>query len=211
MSAACSPAGAGPEARGLSGILYELTSILEPLVWDRLFPVARPVEVELGCGDGSFLLELARCRPDHNFLGIERLLGRIGKVDRKGRRLGLDNLRAVRIEAAYCLEYLLPAASVQVLHIYFPDPWPKPKHQRHRLVQPGFPGLARRVLLPGGRVYLRTDDAAYFGQMREVFAADSGYHEVSTPVTLVELLTDFECEFLAAGRAIHRTAYERSG
>jgi tRNA (guanine-N7-)-methyltransferase len=211
VSLASSPLGPGPEVPGAPAILYELTSILEPLEWDRLFPVARPVEVELGCGDGSFLLGAARGQPDHNYLGIERLLGRIRKVDRKGRKLGLDNLRAVRIEAAYCLEYLLPAASVHALHVYFPDPWPKPKHQRHRLVQPGFPGLGRRVLLPAGRVYLRTDDAAYFAQMREVFGADPGYREVSTPAALAEVTTDFEREFLAAGRSIHRTAYERFG
>lgn len=210
MSTAPAPAPKGEETPPAPGVLYELTTILEPFAWDRLFPVARPVEVELGSGDGSFLLQAAQERPDHNFVGVERLLGRIRKVDRKGRRMGLDNLRAVRIEAAYCLEYLLPAASVEALHIYFPDPWPKAKHQRHRLVQPAFPGLARRVLVPGGRVYLRTDDEAYFTQMLQVFGAHPGYREVPTPAALARWITDFEREFLAARRTIHRAAYERS-
>jgi tRNA (guanine-N7-)-methyltransferase len=209
VSTAPTPVCKGEESPPAPGVLYELTTILEPFAWDRLFPVARPVDVELGSGDGSFLLQAAQARPDRNFLGVERLLGRIRKVDRKGRRMGLHNLRAVRIEAGYCLEYLLPAASVEALHIYFPDPWPKAKHQRHRLVQPAFPGLARRVLVPGGRVYLRTDDDAYFSQMLEVFGAHSGFRMVPTPADLARWITDFEREFMAAHRAIHRAAYER--
>lgn len=210
MSPESLPVGDAAEARPAGVVLYELTSILEPFAWDRLYGVARAVEVELGCGDGGFLVEAARAHPHVNFLGIERLLGRIRKVDRKGRRLGLDNLRAVRIEAAYCLEYLLPTASVRALHVYFPDPWPKAKHQRHRLVNSAFPGLARRVLVPGGCVYLRTDDEAYFRQMNEVFGADPGFREVTTPAMLAEITTDFEREFMAAGRAIFRAAYAPS-
>jgi tRNA (guanine-N7-)-methyltransferase len=191
-------------------LLHELTSILEPFAWDRLYAVTRAVEVELGCGDGGFLVEAARAHPHLNYLGIERLLGRIRKVDRKGRRLGLDNLRAVRIEAAYCLQYLLPALSVRALHVYFPDPWPKAKHQRHRLINTSFPGLARRVLVSGGRVYLRTDDEAYYRQMRAVFGADPGFREVTTPSGLAGITTDFEREYVAAGRAIFRAAYQPS-
>lgn len=207
MSLPFPPGAVGPPPTGATGILYELSSIVEPLAWGRLFPVPQPLEVELGCGDGSFLLRAAQRWPDHNFLGIERLLGRIRKLDRRGRRLGLKNLRAVRIEAAYCVRYLLPAASVGALHIYFPDPWPKPRHQNRRLVQSSFAGLARRVLLPGGRVYLRTDDEAYFDQIRAVFAADPAYHEVTLPAALADLTTDFEDEFKAMGRAIFRIGY----
>jgi hypothetical protein len=85
----------------------------------------QPLEVELGCGDASFLVEYARRNPAKNFIGVERLLGRLQKLDRKGRRAGLKNLRGVRIESAYFLQYLLPPHSAQALHIYFPDPWPK--------------------------------------------------------------------------------------
>jgi tRNA (guanine-N7-)-methyltransferase len=98
-------------------------------------------------------------------------LGRLRKLDRKGRRLGLTNLRGVRIECGYFLEYLLPPGSVAALHVYFPDPWPKKKHRHRRLINERFPELARRVLQPGGVVYLRTDDADYFAQMQAVFGA----------------------------------------
>ena len=98
------------------------------------------LEVELGSGDGSFLAQRAAAYPERNFLGVERLLGRLRKLDRKARRAGLTNVRLLRIEAGYFLEYLLPATSVHALHLYFPDPWPKRKHRKNRLVNERFPG-----------------------------------------------------------------------
>ena len=189
-------------------LLYTLPSIIERLDLAKLFPQAQPLEVELGSGDGSFLAEYARRHPEHNFIGIERLLGRLRKLDRKGQRAGLANLRGVRIECSYFVEYLLPPGSVAALHIYFPDPWPKRKHRRHRLVNERFPTLARRALAPGGTVYLRTDDRDYFEQMVTVFAAEPAFHAVETPGELALLLTDFEREFLARGITTLRAAYQ---
>jgi tRNA (guanine-N7-)-methyltransferase len=193
----------------LTNLVYELKSIVEPLDLAGLFPQAHRLEVELGCGDASFLAEYARRHPDVNFLGVERLLGRIQKLDRKGRRAGLTNLRGVRIESAYFLQYLLPPQSAAALHIYFPDPWPKKKHHRHRLINAAFPGLARRALGPGGVVYLRTDDRDYFAQMTEVFTADREFAPVATPTGLAEVLTDFEKDFNARGIPTLSAAYQR--
>src|SRR6266403_3765050 len=115
-------------------LLYEVPSIVKVLDLAEMFSTAQPLEVELGSGDGSFLVEYAARYARHNFIGVERLLGSIRKMDRKGQRAGLTNLRGVRIESSYFLEYLLPPHSVAALHIYFPDPWPKRKHRRHRLI-----------------------------------------------------------------------------
>src|SRR4051794_9840264 len=109
-------------------------SYIERLEIARIFANPQPLEVELGAGDGSFLVEWAKQNPQHNFLGIERLLGRIRKIERKAVRAGLHNLRVMRIEASYFMEYLLPEKSVSSLHVYFPDPWPKRKHWKNRLV-----------------------------------------------------------------------------
>jgi len=188
-------------------LIYPLASIVEPLDLAKLFPRDQPLEVELGSGDSSFLVEYARRHTGHNFLGVERLLGRIRKLDRKGRRAGLTNLREVRIESSYFLEYLLPRHSAVGLHIYFPDPWPKRKHRRHRLINERFPTLARQALAPGGTVYLRTDDANYFEQMTEVFAAAPAFRLVETPGELSALLTDFERDFEARGIKSLRAAY----
>jgi tRNA (guanine-N7-)-methyltransferase len=115
----------------IPSLIYPLASILERLEPAKLFPKPQPLEVELGSGDGSFLAQYAARHPERNFIGVERLLGRLRKLDRKGRRAGLTNLRGVRIESAYFLEYLLPSHAASVLHVYFPDPWPKRRHRRH--------------------------------------------------------------------------------
>ncbi len=191
----------------VENLIVQLRSILEPLDLAELFPRPQPLEVELGCGDASFLIEYARRHPERNFLGVERLLGRLQKLDRKGRRAGLTNLRGVRIESAYFLRYLFPAHSASVLHIYFPDPWPKKKHRRHRLINESFPTLARAALAPGGAVFLRTDDAYYFAQMNEVFDAAKEFEKIETSPALAELTTDFERDFNAQGIPTLRAAF----
>jgi tRNA (guanine-N7-)-methyltransferase len=192
-----------------ASLIYTLPSIVERIDLAELFPADQPLEVELGSGDGSFLAEYARLHTGHNFIGVERLLGRIRKLDRKGRRGGLTNLRGVRIESSYFMEYLLPPGSIVALHVYFPDPWPKRKHRRNRLINERFPALARQALAPGGTVYLRTDDEDYFQQMVAVFDPCGDFCRVETPGELATLLTDFERDFQARGIGTLRTAYQR--
>ena len=190
-------------------LIHRLTSILEALEPAALFPRSQPLEVELGSGDGSFAAHYARLHPERNLLAVERLLGRLRKIDRKGLRAGLVNLRLVRIEASYLLEFLLPRESVQALHVYFPDPWPKRKHRKNRLINPRFTELAQRALAPAGVVYLRTDDEDYFAQMTSVFAAHTGFLPAETPGDLSAIPTDFENDFLAKGVTTLRAAYQR--
>ena len=196
------------QAESQKNLVVQLRSIVEPLTLAELFPKPQPLEVELGCGDASFLVEFARRNPERNFIGVERLLGRIQKLDRKGRRAGLANLRGVRIESSYFLQFLLPPHSAAALHIYFPDPWPKKKHRKHRLIGGNFPALARAALASDGAVYLRTDDADYFQQMTEVFAASRDFQKIETPVELAELTTDFERDFNSKGIQTLRAAYQ---
>jgi tRNA (guanine-N7-)-methyltransferase len=188
-------------------LIHALQSILEPIPLAALFVRNAPLDVELGSGDGSFLVAYAAAHPERNFLGVERLLGRLRKTDRKGRRAGLANLRLLRIEAAYFLEYLLPDQSVTALHVYFPDPWPKRKHTKHRLINERFASLAARVLVPGGQVYLRTDHADYFTQMRQVFAGHAGFAAFETPADLAGHYTDFEVAYRTSASPICRAAY----
>jgi tRNA (guanine-N7-)-methyltransferase len=189
-------------------LIVTLPSIVERLELSPLFAKPQPLEVELGCGDASFLVNYAARNLQKNFIGVERLLGRIQKLDRKGHRAGLTNLRGVRIESAYFLQYLLLPRAASALHIYFPDPWPKKKHRRHRLINECFPDLARAALVSGGVVYLRTDDADYFAQMTEVFGASKNFQKIETPDELAEVLTDFEQEFNAQGIPTLRAAYQ---
>jgi tRNA (guanine-N7-)-methyltransferase len=189
-------------------ILYELPSILEPIDPSRLFATNQPLEVELGAGDGSFLAEYASRYRERNFIGIERLFGRVRKLERKGRQAGLTNLRTIRIESSYFLRYLVPRKAVSALHIYFPDPWPKRKHQRHRLINEEFPAWAQQALASGGAVYVRTDDQAYFDDILAVFNASPLFRRIETPPELAALVTDFEREFQSRSIPTLRAAFQ---
>ncbi len=188
-------------------LIHRPASYFEPLRLEEMFPNPQPLEVELGSGDGSFLAQYAKQHPERNFLGVERLLGRLRKLDRKGQRAGLHNLRLIRIEAAYLVEYLLPRAAVAALHVYFPDPWPKRKHRKNRLVNEQFTELARQALVHGGMIFLRTDDADYFEQMTRVFAANPNFQAEETPASLSAVVTDFERNFHLRGVPTLRGAY----
>jgi tRNA (guanine-N7-)-methyltransferase len=196
------------QANPSENLIVGLRSIVEPLDLAELFPKPQPLEVELGCGDASFLVEYARRNSERNFIGVERLLGRISKLDKKGRRAELTNLRGVRIESSYFLQFLLPPKSISALHIYFPDPWPKKRHHKNRLINENFPALARAALASGGIIYLRTDDEDYFKQMVEIFGSSKGFQKIETPVELAELPTDFERDFNGRGIQTLRAAYE---
>ena len=183
--------------------------ILQRLDFPALFGRPAPVELELGAGDGSFLLAHAAAHPERDFVGVERLLGRLRKIDRKGRRRGLANLRALRLEAGYVLEWMIRPGSLDALHVYFPDPWPKRRHWKRRLVNPRFVELSARALAPGGFVYLRTDDDAYFAQMTEVFDGGAEFERVPEPVGLLERRTDFETDFNSRGIPTQHGAWRK--
>ena len=96
----------------------------------EIFGNGQEYEVDLGCGDGGFLLAVAQQHPDRLYLGVERLLGRLRKVCSRGDRLGLQNVRALRAEGLYFLEWMVEPGSIRRLHYLFPDPWPKEKHHK---------------------------------------------------------------------------------
>jgi tRNA (guanine-N7-)-methyltransferase len=194
---------------GPPAIIFRPPSYVERLDLRALFPKPHPLEVELGSGDGSFLVEWASLNPGTNFLAVERLLGRLRKIERKSRRAGLANVRAVRLEASYFAEYLLPPKSITAFHVYFPDPWPKRKHRANRLINEQFAEVLRAALHINGIVYLRTDDADYFEQMTRSFEANENFGAVPTPERLAAVLTDFERGFNAEGIPTNRAAYRR--
>jgi tRNA (guanine-N7-)-methyltransferase len=193
-------------------LIHRPATIVDRLDLPALFPKPQPLEVELGSGDGSFLAQWAQRHPERNFFGVERLLGRLRKLDRKGQRAGLLNLRLVRMEASYFVEFLLPPASVATVHLYFPDPWPKRRHHKNRLVNERFAEITAQALVPGGVIFLRTDDADYFSQMTTVFSLNKLFHAVETPADLQAVATDFERDFHSRGVATLWAAYRlRSG
>jgi tRNA (guanine-N7-)-methyltransferase len=190
-------------------LIVPLGSILEPLCPGALFAREQPLHVELGAGDGSFLAAYAQAHREWNFIGLERLLGRLRKIEKKARRAGLENVRLVRIEAEYFTRYLLRPGSVAAMHIYFPDPWPKRRHWKNRLINPEFTQVLRKAMVPEGVVHLRTDDAPYFAQMIESFSGNAAFEKIVTPEELLEFVTDFERGFHARGVPTQHASYRR--
>jgi tRNA (guanine-N7-)-methyltransferase len=169
-----------------------------------LFAREAPFDLDIGCGEGAFLLEMARRFPERDFLGIERLLGRVRKVCRNVARQDLANVRVLRLEIAYALRYLLPLESVSIAHVGFPDPWPKRHHQSRRLVQDGFMEAMRGILVAGGELRIKTDDEPYFLWMEKVFTRAKGYERIDWPEDEEYPKTNFEQHFLSQGLPIYR-------
>ena len=163
--------------------------------------------MDLGCGEGSFLVAMARRHPERNYLGTERLLGRVRNTCRKALLAGVTNVRLLRVESAYVVKHLLAAGSVSRFYILFPDPWPKRKHWARRLIQPEFLETAARALEKGGELCIKTDDAAYFDHIGKV-AANCEYL-ARRPWDEELPLTDFEKHYVAEGRRIQSMCLTR--
>ncbi|HMJ91489.1 MAG TPA: hypothetical protein VK530_16825, partial [Candidatus Acidoferrum sp.] len=131
------------------------------------------------------------------------------KIEKRGRRAGLTNLRGIRLEISYLTEYLLPRDSVSAFHIYFPDPWPKMRHRQNRLINERFAEVLRGASQPRGVIHLRTDDFDYFAQMQSVFDANVHFAPIETPEELARVTTDFERDFNAKGVPTNRASYEK--
>jgi tRNA (guanine-N7-)-methyltransferase len=178
-----------------SGITYhgmDLTS---------LFPGAGGCEkmiVEVGFGMGEATLELAERYPRTCFLGIEVHLPGVGKVLAEIERRGLENLRIARADASEFLRDHVAEASLDGIHVFFPDPWPKKRHRKRRLVNRDRAGLFARLLKPGGYLYVVTDWEDYARQMLSVL---SEQQELENPYTGFAERQDFRPE----------TSFERKG
>ncbi len=179
-------------------------SIVERLNFSQVFGREAPVEIDLGCGDGAFLVEMAKRHPDRDFLGTERLLGRVRKSCRRAFNAGLRNVRVLQLESLYTTKYLLPPGSISVFHVLFADPWPKRKHKRRRLINPSFLDAARTALTPDGILNLVTDHSEYAEHIREVIGDRSDFEEVPQPPGLNYPRTDFEKRFLEKNLPIYR-------
>jgi len=172
-----------------------------------------PLVVELGFGRGEFLRALALAAPGVAHVGVDRSHRRVLKLARRIAKTEERNIRLVDATAEELVETALDEASVATFWINFPDPWPKKRHQRRRLLQPGFVALLAARLVRGGELQTATDHVEYAEQMHQVLSAEPRLENVLPAPFVAEvpgrLCTAYEAMWRAEGRSLHFFRYRR--
>lgn len=172
---------------------------------DHLFDRKAPLELDIGCGEGALLVGLAKAHPERNYLGLERMRGRVHTVCRAAAKAQASNVRLLRIESLYAVKHLLPPNSVASAHLLFPDPWPKRYHHPRRLIQEEFLRSLHAALAPAGEFRVKTDDRPYFQWMEKVFAqVECLFERLDWLVDPAYPITAFEQKFISQGLPIYR-------
>ena len=183
-----------------------------PLDWRAVFGNDRPVEIEVGCGKGLFLLSASAAHPEVNYLGIEIVRKyQLFTATRLAKR-GRANVRVACADARLLLRDRVQSGTVQTVHVYFPDPWWKKRHHKRRVFTPEFVAEVARVLAPGGRLLAATDVPEYAAVIAELVPAHTPLAPLPPPAEHepehdLDYLTNFERKFRQRGKAIHRLAY----
>jgi tRNA (guanine-N7-)-methyltransferase len=173
-----------------------------------------PLVVELGFGRGEFLMELAAHAPRVAHLGVEVSHKRVLKMARRLARTELRNVRLVEARAESVVRECLARGSVQAFWVNFPDPWPKKRHQRRRLLQPELVRQLALRLAPGGELHAATDHVEYAEAMNAVLAGEPLLENAAAPAPWLPEVpgrkpTAYELEWRAEGRALHFFEYRR--
>ena len=142
------------------------------LDFNAAFGRSAPTILEIGFGMGETTARIAQAHPENNYLGIEVHTPGVGGLLKLIEENGLANLRLIQHDAVEVLQHMIAPASLAGVHIFFPDPWPKKRHHKRRLIQPAFVALLASRLAPGGYLHAATDWEEYAEQILAVFAAD---------------------------------------
>jgi tRNA (guanine-N7-)-methyltransferase len=169
-----------------------------------IFARIAPLEVDLGCGDGTFVTALAEQNPDRNFLGIDWMQGRVRSACKNIAQHGLRNARIVRVEVCDAVERILPIGSVSAFHLMFPDPWPKRRHAGRRVVTTQFCDAIYHALVDEGLLSIATDQLDYFTKIEQAFANTKRFRKISTPPEVAAVRSTFQGRFIADGLPIYR-------
>lgn len=151
------------------GVEYQTTAIDQQTLFGR----QAPLWVETGFGNGDALLSMAQCYPDKNFLGIEVHAPGVGHLLQRIKKQDLDNIRVVRHDAVEVFDNMLAAASVERALVFFPDPWPKKRHHKRRILQTDFVAVIEKALQPAGVIHCATDWQEYAQWMLELLQTRS--------------------------------------
>lgn len=181
-----------------------------PVDFSAVFGRVAPVEMEIGVGKGRFLLAAAATHRDRDWFGAEIEPGYAQIVRLKAERAGLLNLRIERIDGKAFVERRLSPGCLAGLHVYFPDPWPKKRHHKRRLVEPAWAEAAARALAPGRLLRVASDHEEYFSVIDAVLSKEPLFEKLS-PEEAGDWSTgtSYEMKFLKTGRPIHKSIFRR--
>ena len=185
---------------------------LPVLDWPTLFGNANPVEIEVGFGKGLFLVNSGVAHPERNYFGIEIVRKYQMYAATRVARRKLPNVKTCCDDAKRILRESILPASVDVVHVYFPDPWWKSRHKKRLLFTADFAELVLKVLKPVGHLKFVTDVQDYFGMVTELLAGVTGFEILpppaeNQPLHDMDYLTNFERKFRQEGRPIYRSEY----
>jgi tRNA (guanine-N7-)-methyltransferase len=186
-----------------------------PLNWQEIFGNDHPVELEVGFGKGLFLLTAGQAHPEINFVGVEIVRKyQLFTATRLSKR-GLHSVRVACADVRLFLPRYVAAASLQAVHVYFPDPWWKKRHHKRRVFTAEFVAECVRILRPGGHIHAATDVEEYAAVMSSLLAEQDNLRSLPPPSEKepshdLDYLTNFERKFRKQGKNIYRMAYEKS-
>lgn len=185
-----------------------------PVHPEQVFGRRAPLNLEIGFGMGQSLAEMAEAAPEQDFIGVEVHKPGCGALLMEMEERGLDNIRLYRADVLDVLAEAIPEASLDRVLILFPDPWPKKKHHKRRLIQPDFVAALHRYLRPGGVLHIATDWEPYAEHILEVMNVAPGYRNLSEDGTVVPRpadrpLTKFEKRGEARGHGVADMLFER--
>lgn len=177
--------------------------------WAAIFGNDNPVEVEIGAGTGTFLLQISAQHPERNYLGIEHARSRVRLLEQKIAAAARSNAIVIGADAACVVRHLVPPCSVAAFHVYFPDPWWKRRHHRRRLFTEGFARDLARALVPHGKLYTATDVPEVADLIRTTVAATGLFADQAAVRSLRQQPTPFERKGVARGAAIVEMSFAR--
>lgn len=193
------------------GVEYEA----KPLALSALFGRSAPTTLEIGFGMGASLVAMAKANPDHDYLGIEVHSPGVGACLSLAHEEGVENLRVMCHDAVEVLEKIIPDNSLNMVQLFFPDPWHKARHNKRRIVQAPFAELVKSKLKPGGVFHMATDWEPYAEHMLEVMSMLEGYRNLSATKDYVPRpqsrpITKFEQRGHRLGHGVWDLMFERT-
>lgn len=167
-------------------------------------------ELDMGCGNGSFTTQLAQRYADRRIFASDVMLGRLRKLQKRNNRLGVPNVRCLRVESRHLMGYMIPDGALDRLHLLCPDPWPKEKHRANRLMSSDFYGQIFRVLNTDGIFHFASDEADYFASVSEQILISGLFEPAFESIAdIADIHSDFEKRWLLLGKPVQHGAWRK--